>query len=91
MYQLWGVTRWQTYRIMESQVGSEGMRKANLNSPRDLIEFPWEKEPAPTITEEEAAELKAELDAINKQNRKHVIVNHIGRCFNKKINKGVII
>ena len=65
VYQLWGVTRWQTYRIMEAQVGSEGMRKANLNSPRDLIEFPWEKEPAPAITEEEAAKLLAEMQAIN--------------------------
>ena len=63
--QLWSAARWQTYFIMSAQVGSEGMRKSNINSPRDLIEFPWEKEPAPAITEEEATELLAEMQALN--------------------------
>ena len=63
--QLWSVTRWQTYFIMSAQVGSEGMRKSNINSPRDLIEFPWEKDPVPPLTEEEAKELLEEMNAIN--------------------------
>jgi hypothetical protein len=50
---------------MSSQIGSEGMRKSNINSPRDLIEFPWEKKPAPELTEEEAAELLEEMKAFN--------------------------
>jgi hypothetical protein len=30
------------------------------------LKFPWEKEPAPPITDEERNELQAEMDAINK-------------------------
>lgn len=41
------------------------MRESNINSPRDLIEFPWEKEPTPAMTEEEAAELLEEMKAFN--------------------------
>ena len=63
--QLWSAARWQTYWIMSSQIGSKGMRESNINSPRDLIEFPWEKEPAPELTEEEAAELLEEMKAFN--------------------------
>jgi hypothetical protein len=63
--QLWSATRWQTYFIMSAQIGSKGMRESNINSPRDLIEFPWEKEPAPELTEEEAAELLEEMKAFN--------------------------
>jgi len=66
--QLWSVTRWQTYYIMASQMGSDGMRKSNINSPRDLIEFPWEKEAPPPLTDAEIAELQAELAALNAQN-----------------------
>ena len=32
----------------------------------ESIKFPWEKEPAPPITDEERDELPAEMDAINK-------------------------
>ena len=30
------------------------------------IKFPWEKEPAPPLTDNERSELQAEMDAINK-------------------------
>jgi hypothetical protein len=32
----------------------------------EWIKFPWEKEPAPPITDKERDELQAEMDAINK-------------------------
>ena len=32
----------------------------------EWIKFPWEKEPAPPITDKERDELQAEIDAINK-------------------------
>ena len=32
----------------------------------EWIKFPWEKESAPPITDEECDELQAEMDAINK-------------------------
>ena len=63
--QLWSATRWEVYCLMTAQKGSKGMREDHINSPRDLLTFPWEKEPAPAITEEEAAELLAEMQAIN--------------------------
>ena len=65
MHQLWSATRWEVYCLMAAQKGSKGMREDHINSPRDLLTFPWEKEPAPAITEEEAAELLAEMKAIN--------------------------
>ena len=49
---------------MSAQCGSDNMRKSGINSPTDLLKLPWDKE-APPITEEEAADLQAEIDAIN--------------------------
>ena len=62
---LWSTTRWQTYYLMLAQCGSDNLRKSNINSPTDLIKFPWDTEPAAPISEEEAADLQAEIDAIN--------------------------
>ena len=45
------------------------MREDHIYSPRDLLTFPWEKEPAPAITEEEVAELLAEMEELNKHNQ----------------------
>lgn len=39
---LWSANRWQTYYLMNAQVGSDGMRKSGIHSPTDLIKFPWE-------------------------------------------------
>ena len=65
---MWSATRWQTYRIMEAFVGSEGMIKANLNSPKDLMEFPWEKDAPPPLTDDEVKQIQEELAALNAQN-----------------------
>lgn len=65
---LWSATRWQTFYLMSAQVGSDGMRKANLNRPTDLIQFPWERDtPGDLPTEEEAQQMLAEMEAINAQ------------------------
>jgi len=52
---------------MMATVGSEGMKKAGLNNPNDLISFPWDKEPTPAITENEVADMQAEMAMLNAQ------------------------
>jgi len=63
---LWSATRWQTFRLMEAQVGTEAMHKAHLFKPDDLLQFPWDRKPAPPLTDAERDELQAEMDAINR-------------------------
>jgi len=62
---MWSATRWQTYKLMEAQCGTENLRKAGINNPTDLITFPWDKKPAPPLTDKEREDLQAEMDAIN--------------------------
>jgi len=62
---LWSAVRWQTYKLMEAQGGTEHLRKNGINSPADLIQFPWDREPTPTLTDEERKEMQAEMDAEN--------------------------
>lgn len=62
---LWSATRWQTYRIMEAQVGTEGLRKARIGNPTDLLPFPWEKEEIHILTDDEANDLQDEMEAMN--------------------------
>lgn len=50
---------------MEVQVGTEAMRKSGINNPTDLIQFPWDKEPMPALTDKERNELQAEMNAEN--------------------------
>ena len=40
----WAISRWQTYRLMEAFIGTEGMNKSGLYKPVDLFKFPWEKD-----------------------------------------------
>ena len=63
---MWSATRWQTYYLMS--VSMADLKKAGINGPTDLIKFPWEKETADTTdlpSDEEIAEMQAEMDAIN--------------------------
>ena len=62
---LWSSTRWQTYNLMSSFCGSEAMQKAGIHKPTDLIKFPWDALPTMPISQEEAKELQAEMEAIN--------------------------
>ena len=54
---------------MEAQCGTEAMHKSHLFKPDDLLQFPWDKEPQPPITDDAKAELQAEMAAINAQNK----------------------
>ena len=66
---MWSATRWQTYNIMSAQVGSDGMRKSNINKPTDLIEFPWERETVHVnVSQEDIDEMQALMDSMNAQN-----------------------
>jgi len=64
---LWSAARWSTYYNMMATVGTEGMKKAGINKPNDLIAFPWDKEPTPSISEDEVAEMQAEMAMLNAQ------------------------
>lgn len=66
--QLWSVGRWHAYNIMSAMPYAD-LQKAGINRPTDLIQFPWEQEITP-ITDEEAAELQAEMAALNALNQK---------------------
>lgn len=61
---LWSSSRWQTYYIMSAFVGSDGMKKAGINSPKDLMEFPWEKD-TPDYDDDDIASLQAHIAAVN--------------------------
>ena len=61
---MWSATRWQTYYLMS--VSMVDLKKAGINKPTDLMKFPWEKEAdTPTISDDEIAELQAEMEALN--------------------------
>ena len=50
---------------MEAQSGTKHLRENGINSPADLIHFPWDKEPAPSLTNEEYNDMQEEMKAIN--------------------------
>ena len=56
-----------TYNIMLSFCGSKSLSSSGINSPKDLIKFPWEEEIV-AITQAERDELLAEIDAMNNLN-----------------------
>lgn len=67
---IWSATRWQTYLLMQSQVGTEGLRKAGITRASDLLQFPWERQPADLPSDDEVADLMAEMADINRQAKK---------------------
>jgi hypothetical protein len=63
---LWSATRWQTYNLMAAQVGGKELAKNGINSATDLLPLPWDTKAASKLpTEEEVADMVAEIDAIN--------------------------
>jgi hypothetical protein len=63
---LWSATRWQTYSLMAAQVGGKELAKNGINSATDLLPLPWDTKAASKLpTEEEVADMVAEIDAIN--------------------------
>lgn len=65
---LWSATRWQTYNLMASFVGGDKLSEHGINSPKDLLKFPWDYEPTPPITPNEVKALQDEIAALNAQN-----------------------
>ncbi len=64
---LWSATRWQTYNLMAAQVGGKELAKNGINSATDLLPLPWDTKAASKLpTEEEVADMVAEIDAINR-------------------------
>lgn len=60
---LWSATRWQTYNLM--CVSMADIKKAGINRPTDLIQFPWERDTSPPVSQQDIDELQAEMDAYN--------------------------
>ena len=65
---LWSSSRWQTYNLMQAFCGSKALGEAGIYKPTDLIKFPWDSAPVAPISQEEAADLQAEMAAINAAN-----------------------
>lgn len=61
----WSAARWQTYNLMSAQVGSEGMHKAGINSPTDLMKFPWEKQETDLPSEDDIEEMQQMMASMN--------------------------
>lgn len=46
---------------MRSQIGDDNLHKSNIHKPTDLLQFPWEKEPAKQMSDKEIEEMQAEM------------------------------
>lgn len=57
------MTRWQTYNLMAAFVGGDKLREHNINSPTDLLKFPWDTDGQIhcEVTDEDVAELQEEM------------------------------
>ena len=60
----WGATRWQTYNILCAFIGGDKLSEKGINSPKDLLKFPWENHFTP-VSAEDVSDLQAEIAAIN--------------------------
>ena len=63
---LWSSTRWQTYNLMCAFAGSKSLSESGINSPTDLIKFPWDTNNLP-ITFDDVQTIVAEIEAVNAQ------------------------
>lgn len=66
---LWSATRWQTYNLM--LVSMADIKKAGINSPKDLMPLPWdetgEKEEQVKITQEEIERMREDMRRMNEK------------------------
>ena len=68
--ELLSIVRWQTHNLMAAQVGGKELAKNGINSATDLLPLPWDTKAASKLpTEEEVADMVAEIDAINAARR----------------------
>ena len=65
---LWSATRWQTYNLM--LVSMADIKKAGINSPKDLMPLPWDEngeEEQVKITEEEIKRMREDMRRMNEK------------------------
>lgn len=66
---LWSATRWQTYNLM--LVSMVDIKKAGINSPKDLMPLPWddngEEEEQVKITQEEINRMREDMRRMNEK------------------------
>ena len=66
---MWSAVRWHAYRIIGAMPYVD-LHKNGINSPRDLIQFPWDNDNAPkacTATEDDIEEMQQILKDMNKK------------------------
>lgn len=61
----WSIARWQTYNLMCAFAGSKALSEAGINSAKDLLPFPWDTDHSDLPTEDEVADIVAEIEAVN--------------------------
>lgn len=67
----WSATRWQTYNLMCAFAGSKSLNESGIHGPKDLLPLPWDTEDdIPTLSDEEYAEMQADIAAWNAQLQK---------------------
>jgi hypothetical protein len=60
---MWSAIRWQTFTLMNVQVGGKEMRSKRIFTPKDLLPFPWDnKEAASPLSEADRQELQDLID-----------------------------
>ena len=63
---MWSATRWHAFNIM-SAMPYVDMKKAGLNRPSDLIQFPWDSDPEPPVSDDEIDELQDLMKSMRKE------------------------
>lgn len=67
----WSATRWQTYNLMCAFAGSKSLSENGIHGPKDLLPLPWDTEDdIPSLSDEEYAEMQADIAAWNAQLQK---------------------
>ena len=67
----WSATRWQTYNLMCAFAGSKSLNESGIHGPKDLLPLPWDTaDDIPSLSDEEYAEMQADIDSWNAKLRK---------------------
>lgn len=65
----WSAVRWQTYNLMCAFAGSKSLSENGIHGPKDLLPLPWDTDHSDLPTEDEVADIVAEMEAINAQHK----------------------
>ena len=66
---MWSANRWQTYNLMQAFCGGKALIEAGIHKPTDLIKFPWDTDQRSPLSDDDIADLQAEMAAMNAQNK----------------------